>query len=220
MKNFNDIQALLDRYWEGETTLEEERTLKTYFASGDVDQRLQAYAPLFRALREEQVLQAANSYSSFELPVNVVQAKAKIAPLTPVHFSWQRLAAAASVALLLAAGLWWATDTEKPVQEQVAQQPTVQPQQIVPQNNPDAEEHKITAKDKNQPPVLAKKTYVKRKKPPTAKPVAPETEQAMEEILAALALVSSKIKKGKQEAAKGTIHLESMDKVFKKKSEG
>ena len=39
----------------------------------------------------------------------------------------------------------------------------------------------------------------------------------MEEIKAALALVSSKIRKGRQEAAKGAIHLESVDRIFKKK---
>ena len=206
MKNFSDIQTMLDRYWEGETTLEEERTLKAYFASGQVDERLRSVAPLFQALREEQTVQYT---------------KPKTVELRPVHFAWQKLAAAASVALLLAAGLWWWSEKGKLVQEQIAKQPTVAPPtQIVPQENPVAEDTKIAASEETKPPVLAKKTYTKRKKPASAKPLDPEAEQAMEEIMAALALVSSKIKKGKQEAAKGAIHLEAMDKVFKKKSEG
>jgi hypothetical protein len=44
-----------------------------------------------------------------------------------------------------------------------------------------------------------------------------EEEAAMAEIKAALALVSSKIRKGRQEAAKGAVHLESVDRIFKKK---
>lgn len=205
MKNFSDIQTLLDRYWEGETTLEEERALKAYFASGQVDERLRSVAPLFQALREEQTVQYT---------------KPKTVELRPVHFAWQKLAAAASVALLLAAGLWWWSGKEKLVQEQIVEQPATPPQQILPQEKPVAEDTKIAATEETKPPVLAKKTGIKRKKPATAKPLDPETEQAMEEIMAALALVSSKIKKGKQEAAKGAIHLEAVDKVFKKKSEG
>lgn len=207
MKNFSDIQALLDRYWEGETTLEEERVLKAYFASGQVDERLHAIAPLFQALHEEQSVQYA---------------KTKVAELRPavVHFVWQKLAAAASVALLLAAGWWW-TSKETPVSEQVVQQqtftvpqPAVPPEKIVEPENSKAEPEKAA------PPVLAKKTYPKRKKPATAKPLNPETEEAMEEIKAALALVSSKIRKGREEAAKGAVHLENVDKIFKKKTEG
>ena len=39
---------------------------------------------------------------------------------------------------------------------------------------------------------------------------------AMEEIKAALALISSKIGKGRREAAKGAEHLDAVDKIFKK----
>jgi len=41
----------------------------------------------------------------------------------------------------------------------------------------------------------------------------------MAEIKAALALVSSKLKKGRQEAAKGASHLDNVDKIFKKKKD-
>lgn len=206
MKNFSDIQLLLDRYWEGETTLEEERALKEYFNSGQIDHRLQAIAPLFQVLRQEKHL---------ELP----QA-AKVVQLKPVVYSWKKMAAAASVALLLSAGAWWWSGQEKidPVAGQAATlhpkiKPEVQEGQaaILANSNDDA-----TAAEPQAP---VKKIHKKRKKAISAPPDA-ETEQAMEEIKAALALVSSKIRKGKQEAAKGTIHLETMDKVFKKRNEG
>jgi hypothetical protein len=224
MKNFSDIQTLLDRYWEGETTLQEERALKAYFASSQVDERLLAAAPFFQALREEKNLQAPhssdNSKSSDEY---IEKAKTKVIPLKPVHFAWHKLAAAASVALLLSAGAWWWFGKEKPVQEQVVQQTPVQQAQPFSQEKPLEQPAKkagdATQTEAPKPPVLANKNFPKRKKPATAKPD-PEAEQAMEEIKAALALVSSKLKKGKREAAKGAIHLENVDKLFKKKSEG
>lgn len=205
MKNFSDIEALLDRYWEGETTLEEEQALKAYFASGQVDERLGAVAPFFQAVREEQSVRYTQS---------------KIVPLKPVLFTWQKLAVAASVALLLSAGLWWMMQPDTSEQQSVAQQPPVQTEQMTPQETPDLKANKTAVTEEEKPVVLAKKHHVKRKKPSTAKPLDPETELAMEEIKAALALVSSKIRKGKHEAAKGAIHLENVDKVFKKKSEG
>lgn len=208
MKNFSDIQALLDRYWEGETTLEEERALKAYFASGEVDERLRAAAPLFQALREEQTVQYAH--------------QVKAATLKPVLFNWQKIAAAASVALLLSVGLWWWSGGEKPVDEQIAAQPPVFPQPPVAKETPatlSVTPEKVADAGQSQTPVLSKKTFVKRKKPAKPQPD-PEAEMAMEEIKAALALVSSKLRKGRQEAAKGAIHLENVDKVFKKKSDG
>ncbi|MGB3801463.1 MAG: hypothetical protein WA952_16720 [Lewinella sp.] len=45
----NHAQAteLIERYFAGDTTLEEERRLKTYFRSDDVAPELRTYAPLF-----------------------------------------------------------------------------------------------------------------------------------------------------------------------------
>lgn len=208
MKNFSDIQALLDRYWEGETTLEEERALKAYFASDEVDERLHTVAPLFQALREEQTVQYAH--------------QAKAAALKPVLFNWQKIAVAASAALLLSAGLWWWSGNEKPVDEQIAVQPPVLPQPPVAKETPampSVTPEQVADSGPSKTPVLSKKTFVKRKKPAKVQPD-PEAEMAMEEIKAALALVSSKLRKGRQEAAKGAIHLENVDKVFKKKSDG
>lgn len=208
MKNFSDIQTLLDRYWEGETTLEEERILKDYFSTGPVDERLRAVAPLFQALRDEQSVQYTRM--------------AQTAPLRPVQFSWQKMAAAAAVTLLLSAGAWWWAGTEKNTSEQYAGQSpvqqkrpdtTIQPRQI------DSNEQHLAQNRASQPTQPQKKYKPKYKKNILSKPD-PEAEMAMEEIKAALALVSSKIRKGKQEAAKGAVHLDNVDKIFKKKSEG
>ncbi|NBH88444.1 hypothetical protein [Parabacteroides distasonis] len=48
-----DIDELLNRYFEGETSSEEERELRAFFTSGNVPDRLAAYTPMFAYLEEE-----------------------------------------------------------------------------------------------------------------------------------------------------------------------
>ena len=209
MKHFSDIQALLDRYWEGETTLEEERVLKEYFNSGNYDPRFRNEAPLFQALRAEQNVQ-------------LVQAP-KVVAMRPTLYSWKNIAAAASVALLIGAGAWWwstqPADIQQPVvdRQQTVPQDTLQTQSI-PARSPELLAHAA------QPSGAPKKGQAVKRRPgkPDRRPqeVDPEAEMAMEEIKAALALVSSKIRKGRQEAAKGAVHLETVDIMLKKKTEG
>lgn len=208
MKNFSEIQNLLDRYWDGETTLEEERTLKAYFASGEVDERFSAVAPLFQVLRQEKSVQSARTAE--------IQPQAPVLRVRrfPVAYFW---AAAASLALLLTAGWWWLRQPVETMQPVVK----IQPQQGTPkalQTTPDVQkaEQKMASTKMPPVPVLAKKSFSRPRKV-RVQPIDPETEAAMKEIKAALALVSSKMRKGQQEAAKGAVHLESMDRIFKKK---
>lgn len=43
----NNIEKLLDKYFDGETSLQEENTLKTYFAKSNVPEHLQQYQAMF-----------------------------------------------------------------------------------------------------------------------------------------------------------------------------
>jgi hypothetical protein len=199
MKNFNDIHALLEKYWEGETTLEEERALKAYFAQGAPDERLQPYAPLFQALREEQMVQLA---------------KNKTVPLRPQAYGWQRWAAAASVALLLGAG-WWMLSKEPTNTLATDQKTETKATQPIEKQ---AVESKIPVAVAGVPSKSAQRPSKKKSVPPRPK-LNPEEEAAIAEIKAALALVSSKIGKGRREAAKGATHLDNVDKIFKKKKD-
>ncbi len=45
--NNSEIRHLLNKYWETETSLEEEKLLKQYFSSGNVSEEFQEYSPLF-----------------------------------------------------------------------------------------------------------------------------------------------------------------------------
>lgn len=48
-----NIQTLLTRYFEGETSAEDERRLRAFFASNNVPPELQAYKPLFAYFDQE-----------------------------------------------------------------------------------------------------------------------------------------------------------------------
>ncbi len=45
--NTREIEILLDKYFEGESTLEEEKQLRVFFSSGNVPEHLQEYAEMF-----------------------------------------------------------------------------------------------------------------------------------------------------------------------------
>jgi hypothetical protein len=48
-----DIDELINKYFEGETSGEEERRLRAFFASGKAPQRLAVYKPMFAYFDEE-----------------------------------------------------------------------------------------------------------------------------------------------------------------------
>jgi hypothetical protein len=45
--DYKTIKEILDRYWEGETSLKEEKLLRTYFNSNKVAKELESFRPLF-----------------------------------------------------------------------------------------------------------------------------------------------------------------------------
>lgn len=45
--DYKYINQLLDRYWKGETSLEEEEILRTFFSQEELPAELQSYKPLF-----------------------------------------------------------------------------------------------------------------------------------------------------------------------------
>jgi hypothetical protein len=89
------IKALLEKYWQAETTVEEERLLAAYFKGPDLDPDLQPYADLFAYFEEESRVSPGP-----DLEARILQA------ITPVrHFRWGMMAAAATV-LVIVAGLF------------------------------------------------------------------------------------------------------------------
>ncbi len=81
------IDILLEKYFEGETTIAEENQLKDYFSSSDVAQHLEQYKPLFGFFSK-----AKEQKSQQEIPL---QSKKR-------NVAW--LSIAASVVILLGVG--------------------------------------------------------------------------------------------------------------------
>jgi hypothetical protein len=86
---FNKMEALLEKYFEGETSIAEENELKDYFSSSNVAPHLEQYRPLFGYFTE-----AKEQKLTSEVPL--VSKKRKVA--------W--LSIAASVAVLMGVGTY------------------------------------------------------------------------------------------------------------------
>ena len=54
--DYKYIEQLLERYWEGETTLQEEAILRTFFSQDDVPANLMKYKSLFDCGLQEETL--------------------------------------------------------------------------------------------------------------------------------------------------------------------
>ncbi len=83
------IENLLEKYFEAETSIAEEKELKDYFTSSDVAPPLEQYKPLFGY-----VVQAKQEQFNATIPLNTIKRKRVV---------W--LSVAASVAVLLGVGL-------------------------------------------------------------------------------------------------------------------
>ena len=102
--DYKYIEQLLDRYFQGETTLQEEQILKTFFAqeAEDMPQELSSYAPLFSMLNEKETLPDDFDQCMLAMAKDTIQVKARIVSLA------ERLrplfGAAAVIAILLTLG--------------------------------------------------------------------------------------------------------------------
>jgi hypothetical protein len=67
--NFEQIKLLLDKYFQGETSLEEEALLSTYFNSEESDSRLKNYQPLFQFFKAEKAVNLSKTATQKVLAV-------------------------------------------------------------------------------------------------------------------------------------------------------
>ncbi|MBE0637855.1 MAG: hypothetical protein IH598_04995 [Bacteroidales bacterium] len=96
--NTREIEKLLDRYFEAETSQEEEQLLKQFFLSDNVPAHLQQHIPLFRFANSERTLSTKSDVETFLMK--------KIEQSKRVSFKSRRMwyvvsGVAASVLLLL-----------------------------------------------------------------------------------------------------------------------
>lgn len=60
----NTIKKILDKYWEGETSVEEEAMLRTYFNGNNVAKELKRFQPLFIYYKEQKEKTSTQSFES------------------------------------------------------------------------------------------------------------------------------------------------------------
>lgn len=90
-----DIRDLVDRYFEGDTSSEEEKVLRRYFAGDDLPEDLKPLAPLFRFMEDE----------SAALAVLQEIEREKNAPVRRTPLIWRKLRTIAAVAAVLLAAV-------------------------------------------------------------------------------------------------------------------
>ena len=92
--DYPTIKKLVDKYWEGATSLEEEEQLRTYFNGEQVDQRLKKVQPLFVFFKQEQEKTSQRPLSFLE----VVRQRPKRV--------WSLVAASVAILIMVAAWLY------------------------------------------------------------------------------------------------------------------
>ena len=96
------IEILIEKYFEGETSIAEEKELKAYFSSSDVAQHLEQYKPVFGYFS-----QAKQEQFTASIPLKSGRKQKRLA--------W--LSVAASVLVMLGIGFFAYQNTSEPNQE-------------------------------------------------------------------------------------------------------
>lgn len=104
--NYTYIEQLLERYWNGETNLDEEQILKSFFCQEDVPAHLQEYAEFFVYAKESKELTVSEDFDARfagllneEEQGGVIHAKAIRIPLKMRLMPFLKAAAVVAVTL-------------------------------------------------------------------------------------------------------------------------
>jgi hypothetical protein len=94
------INLLLEKYWEGESTLAEEAQLTAYFTSLHVEEEFKVYAPLFTYFYKERQLTVDLEDEIME-KIQEVQSTSVPIRSNIIRLSWQKVVALAASLLLV-----------------------------------------------------------------------------------------------------------------------
>jgi hypothetical protein len=97
--NLHEIEKLLEKYFEGETSLSEEKKLRDFFASGNVPVRWKNLEGYFSFVIREQDLQIKNA--DFDTKVLSAIKGNKLAPVVDLHRPWIYWIAGVAAGLLI-----------------------------------------------------------------------------------------------------------------------
>jgi hypothetical protein len=103
-----DVRALLEKYWQTETTVAEEQALAAYFSSPSVDVELEPYRALFAYFEMESQVSPGPGFEARILQA-IAAAGPTVVTLDPAttgtpgrNFRWGLVSAAATVLILVA----------------------------------------------------------------------------------------------------------------------
>jgi hypothetical protein len=89
------MKNLIEKYFEGETSLREEAELRRYFNSGNVEESLRQYEPLFRHFENEREWGLSDEFDQKLLAK--LEGGARIVPMRNWQRTWLRVAAMGAV---------------------------------------------------------------------------------------------------------------------------
>ncbi|MCO6493251.1 MAG: hypothetical protein J5I98_32825 [Phaeodactylibacter sp.] len=102
--DYKVMEQLLEKYFEGETSLKEEHRLRSYFQRDDVPENMKAYQPLFQHLAREQRHELGSDFDQKLIrQLAAGRPEAKVRRLAARNWAL-RIAAAVAIGL----GVWWA----------------------------------------------------------------------------------------------------------------
>ena len=104
---YKEMNQLIEKYFEGNTSLEEEQTLKSYFNGTDVDERLAEYQPIFQYFTSQQQVTLDDQFDE-KLMAMIDENTGRRSILRPLNNWVVRIAAA----IVLTLGVWWLIPTE------------------------------------------------------------------------------------------------------------
>lgn len=98
--DYKYIEQLLERYWQGETTLQEETILKTFFSQPDIPEELRKYSALF-TYEAEKAEGLGDDFDARMLEMTGEAPKAKTVTLTSRLMPLFKAAAIVAIVLTL-----------------------------------------------------------------------------------------------------------------------
>ncbi|MCA6073695.1 hypothetical protein [Fulvivirga sedimenti] len=121
--DYNRIEELLTRYWECETTLEEERELKAFFQSGNVPEKWRKEAVLFTYFREEREEGRLGEFFDHRIleQVHEIEGQTEVQKSGRVRRMWQDISKVAAVILVLVTAVYFARDEYLSNREEINQ---------------------------------------------------------------------------------------------------
>jgi len=99
--DYKNINHLLEKYWEGETSLQEEETLQQYFNHNNVAPELKQFKSLFQFFKEEQDVMISDDFEKRLL--QEIEKEQKVVPAKIRKLSWMtsiRMIAAVGILLM------------------------------------------------------------------------------------------------------------------------